>query len=79
MRNAISYESLQEYVLENGLTDNDTIILHPDDYDAVATEYVVENSLVMYHPVEVLGTRVIEDISGELKKNNIYVLPLAAS
>jgi hypothetical protein len=79
MRSAISYESIQEYVLENGLTENDTIMLHPFDYDVVATEYIIENNLMMYRPVEILGTRIIEDTSGEVRRHDIYVLPLIAS
>ncbi len=79
MRTAISYERVQEYVLENGLTENDTIMLHPFDYDVVATEFIIENNLVMYRPVEVLGTRIIEDTSGEVRRHDIFVMPLAAS
>ncbi len=79
MKSAISYESIQEYILDNGLTENDTILLHPHDYDVVATEFIIENNLVMYRPVEVLGTRIAEDTSGEVKRHNIFVMPLAAS
>ncbi|RZJ71657.1 MAG: hypothetical protein EOO45_11650 [Flavobacterium sp.] len=79
MRRSISYESVHEYVLENNLTDNDTIVLHPYDFDVVATEYIIENNLIMYRPVEVLGTKVQEDTTGEVRKNNIFVMQLAAS
>jgi hypothetical protein len=79
MKTAISYDTIHEYVIENNLTENDTIILHPSDYDYVATEYIVENSLTMYRPVEILGTRIIEDTTGEIRKNHIYVMPLVAS
>jgi hypothetical protein len=79
MRTAINYDSVQEFVLENNLTENDTIILHPYDFDVVATEFIIEHNLMMYRPIEVLGTRVIEDTSGEVRKNNIYVMPLVAS
>jgi len=79
MKTAISYEVLQEFILEGNLSENDTIILHPSDYDNVATEYVVENNLTIFRPVEILGIKVIEDTSGEVRKNNIYIVPLAAS
>jgi hypothetical protein len=79
MRTAISYELVQEFILDNDLTENDTIILHPADYDLVATEYITENNLTIFRPVEILGTRIIEDTSGEVKKNHIYVVPLVAS
>lgn len=79
MRRIINYESVHEFILENSLNENDTIMLHTDDYDTVATEFIIENNLVMYRPVEVLGTRIVEDTTGEVRRNNIFVMPLAAS
>lgn len=79
MKTAVSYELVQEYILENNLTDEATIILHPDDYDTVATEYVIENNITIFRPVEILGVRILEDATGEVKRRQIYVPPLAAS
>lgn len=79
MKTAISYEMLQEFILDNNLTENDTILLHPFDYDLVATEYINENNLSMFRPVEILGTRVLEDTTDEVKRRHIYVMPLVAS
>jgi hypothetical protein len=79
MNRAINYEAMHEFVQEHSLTENDTIMLHPHDYDTVATEFIIENNLIMYRPVEVLGTRIVEDTTGEVKRNNVYVMPLAAS
>lgn len=79
MRRVINYEAIHEYVMENSLTENDTILLHADDYDTVATEFIIENNLIMYRPVEILGTRILEDTTGEVKRNNVFVMPLAAS
>jgi hypothetical protein len=79
MKTAVSYELVQEYILENNLTENDTIVLHPADYDTVATEYVIENNITIFRPVEILGVRIMEDTTGEVRKNHIYVPPLAAS
>ncbi|MCO6148448.1 hypothetical protein [Flavobacterium sp. NRK1] len=79
MRLSISYDSLQEYILEHDLTENDAIVLHPRDYDAVASEYATENNIMIYRSFEILGVPVLEDTADEVKKNNIYVMPLAAS
>jgi len=79
MKAAVSYEMLQELILESNLNEHDMIILHPSDYDNVATEYVVENNLSMFRPVEILGISIVEDTSGEVRKNQVYVMPLAAS
>ena len=79
MKSAVSYEMVQEFILDNNLTENDTIVLHPADYDLVATEYIIENNLTIFRPVEILGTKILEDTSGDVKKNHIYVVPLIAS
>lgn len=51
MRSTITYDMLQEYILDNNLTENDTITLHPDDYDTVASEFVSEHDLIIFRPV----------------------------
>lgn len=79
MKAAVNYELVQEYILENNLTEEDTIMLHPYDYDNVATEYVIENNITIFRPVEILGIRILEDTTGEVRKSEIYVTPLAAS
>lgn len=79
MRSTITYDMLQEYILDNNLTENDTITLHPDDYDTVASEFVSEHDLIIFRPVEILGVRVTEDTGGEVKRNHIFIVPLAAS
>jgi hypothetical protein len=79
MKSLINYEMLQGYIVENNLDESDTIILHPSDYDTVATEYIIENNLIMYRPVEILGTRIVEDTTGEVKRHHVYVTELAAS
>lgn len=79
MRFPISYETVHEFVLDNNLSENDTILLHPEDYNVVAAEYLSENNFTLYRPVEVLGIKVLEDTDGEVKRKHIYVTPLAAS
>ncbi len=79
MRIRVSYEGIQQYVLENNLTEHDVIVLHPDDYNTVATEHFNENNLMIFRPVEIFGTPVQEDTTGEVKRHQIYVVPLAAS
>jgi hypothetical protein len=79
MRYAISYGKVHEFVLDNDLTDNDTIVLHPEDYEVVAAEYLSENNFTLYRPVEVLGVKVLEDTDDEVKKKHICVMPLKAS
>lgn len=79
MRIAISYDMVQEYILENDLTDNDTIVLHPGDYDALAAEYAEENNIMIFRSFEILGIQVVEDTTDEVRKNQIVVMQLAAS
>jgi len=79
MRYSISYDTVQEFIIDNDLTDNDTIVLHPRDYDVLATEYASENNRMIFTSLEILGVPVVEDTEDEVKKNEIFVMPLAAS
>lgn len=78
MRYAISYDSIQEYVLDNDLKEDNIIVLHPDDYDIVATEFADENNVTIYRSFKVLGISVIEDTTHEVKRNNIFVMESTA-
>lgn len=79
MRIAISYDSVQEFILENDLTENDNIILHPQDYDTLAAEFAAENNIMIYTSFKILDVPVLEDTADEVKKNHIMVMELAAS
>lgn len=79
MGRTLNYEKVQEYILDNNLTENDTILLHPYDYEEVAAEFFEEHNLFMYRPVEILGVSILEDTTGTAKKNTIYILEQAAS
>lgn len=79
MRIAISYDTVQEYILENDLTENDSIVLHPSDYDTLASEYAEENNIMIFRSLEILGIPVFEDTDNEVKRSQIVVMQLAAS
>ena len=79
MRRHVTLEMLQEYVLDHNLSEYETIMLHPDDYDVIAAEYFNENELMIFRPVEILGTRILEDTHGEVRRNQVFVLPAVAS
>ncbi|MDV6167919.1 hypothetical protein R1T16_05750 [Flavobacterium sp. DG1-102-2] len=79
MRTAISYDSVQEFILEHDLDENSSIVLHPRDYDIVASEFADENNIVIFRSFEILGVPVLEDNADEVKKNSIAILQLAAS
>lgn len=76
MRIAISYDNIQEYILENDLNESDSIILHPADYDTLAAEYAEENNIMIFRSFEILGIQVIEDTEDEVKKNQIMVVQM---
>ena len=79
MRFAISYGSVHEFIIENDLTENDSILLHPDDFDTVAQEYIAENNIMIFRSMEILGVDILEDTAGEVKRNHAYVMPSVAS
>ena len=76
MRIAISYDNIQEYILENVLNESDSIILHTADYDNLAAEYAEENNIMIFRSFEILGIQVIEDPEDEVKKNQIMVVQM---
>lgn len=78
MRYAVSYDSVHEFVLENDLNENNIIVLHPHDYNTVASEFADENDMTIYRSFKILGIPVVEDTADEVKKNHIFVMEPAA-
>ncbi len=79
MKLAISYSSVMEYIIDNDLTENDTILLHPKDYDLVATQFAQEENIMIFRALEILGVTIQEDISDEVRRNSLLVLGAVAS
>jgi len=79
MKFAISYGSVHEFIIENDLTENDTLLLHPADFEAVAQEFIAENNIMIFRSMEILGVSILEDMAGEVKRNHVYVMPSVAS
>lgn len=71
MKITITYDLIQEYILDNNLSDGEVIMLHPSDYDTVADGFMAEHDLTIYMPVEILGISIIEDTTGTIRKNII--------
>lgn len=79
MKAPITLDRLQEYIIDCNLNEMDTVMLHPEDFDNIVTEFFSENDLMIYRPVEILGTKIAEDLDGEVKRNQVLVLsPLAS-
>lgn len=79
MKFAISYSSVMEFIMENDLTDNDSILLHPKDYDHVASQFAEENNIMIFRSMEILGVTLLEDTSDEVRRNSLLVTGAAAS
>lgn len=79
MKLAISYSSVMEYIIDNDLTENDTILLHPKDYDLVATQFAQEENIMIFRALEILGVTIQEDTSDEVRRNSLLVLGAVAS
>lgn len=75
MKYAISYDTVKEFIYDNNLKQNDAIVLHPDSYDALAAEYASENNVVIFRSFDILGVLILEDLSDDIKKNQIFVIP----
>ena len=79
MKLAVSYSSIMEYIMENDLTENDSILLHSKDYDIVATQFAQEENIMIFRSIEILGVTLLEDTSDEVRRNSLLVTGAAAS
>lgn len=78
MKLAISYDSIQEYIIDNDLTEHDTILVHPTDYDKLARQFAEENNIMIFRSLEILGVTILEDTSDEIKRSHVLVMAAAS-
>ncbi|OIQ16289.1 MAG: hypothetical protein BM557_10480 [Flavobacterium sp. MedPE-SWcel] len=70
----ITYEGMQNFILENELTDSVAITLHPDNFDDLVMDYLDFNGNQIERPFEILGIEIVQDTSGDVSKNKIVFL-----
>lgn len=66
----MSFEGMQEYIIDNELTDSVMIRLHPDSFDALAMDYIGIHETIQ-RPFEILGITIEADATGEVPRNEI--------
>ena len=69
----MSFDGMRNYIIDNELTDSVIIILHPDNFDTVALDYISIYETIQ-RPFEILGIEVREDDSGTIAKNEIRLI-----
>lgn len=70
----ISIKSLRDFILDNGLTENDTLLLNQVDFDDLAIEYreTYNDSIVI--PYFLLGILIQDDSSRSIPLKRIGVI-----
>lgn len=64
---------MQEFILDNELTDSIMILLHPDSFDALALDYISIHETIQ-RPFEILGITIDEDSTGTVRKNEVRIV-----
>ena len=68
----MSYIGICNFIIDNELTDSVVIVLHPENFDKVALDYVKLHNNIE-RPCEILGIEILEDTTGKIAKNKIYL------
>lgn len=72
--NGITIKSLRDFILDNGITERDTIVLNSKNFDDIVLEYraVYKESITV--PYLLLGVLIDEDGSNVVSKNTVIVI-----
>lgn len=73
--NMMSYKGICNFILEHELTDSVAIVLHPENFDMLALDYISLHHTIE-RPFEILGIEILEDTSGRVPKNRINIIEL---
>ncbi|MGQ2982591.1 hypothetical protein [Flavobacterium sp.] len=71
----MSFDGMQEFIIDNELTDSVMITLHPDSFDALALDYIGIHETIQ-RPFEILGITIEEDTTGEVLRNVVRIVEL---
>ena len=74
----ITYETMQNFILEKELTDSVALSLHPDSFDDLVMDYLDFNNNQIERPFEILGIEIMQDSTGAVEKNNVQILTVVA-
>jgi hypothetical protein len=74
----ITYETMQNFILEKELTDSVALSLHPDSFDDLVMDYLDFNNNQIERPFEILGIEIMQDSTGAVAKNNVQILTVVA-
>ena len=71
----MNFDGIRSFIIDNELTDSVAIVLHPENFDTLAMDYIrIHGSLA--RPFEILGIEILEDTTGRVTKNTIEVIEL---
>ena len=74
-KNIMNFDGIRNFILENELTGSIAIVLHPDNFDALAIDYIIIHGSIE-RPFEILGIEILEDTSGKVSRNTIELVEL---
>lgn len=74
-RSKMNCEGIMGFIVENEITDDVVIVLHPDNFDMVAMDYISIHGTIE-RPFEILGIEIVEDTSGKVPRNRIEIMKI---
>jgi hypothetical protein len=69
----MDYEGIMNFIIENELTDSVVLVLHPQNFDSVAMDYISKTGTIE-RPFEILGIEIVEDTTGKVQRNKLLIL-----
>lgn len=73
----ITLDAMQNFIVDNELTDSIAISLHPESFDELVMDYLDANGLLLQRPFEILGIEILQDVTGFVARNEVKLLGVA--
>lgn len=69
----INIKALKDCILDNSLTENDIILLHPNNHDDIVIEHRETYGDSIDIPFQFLGIMIMEDFEGFVPENRVGI------
>ena len=70
----VTVKSVRDFILDNALTENDTLLINTNNIDDIALEYRATYGESIKYPYFLLGVLIEEDTSGKVNKGRIGII-----
>lgn len=75
MYSRMNCERMMSFIVDNEITDDVVIVLHPDNFDSLAMDYISIHGNIE-RPFQILGIEIVEDTSGKVSRSRIEIMKI---